>query len=278
MAGNGCMMKNPRPPFITAPPGADKVRGKSNKKTVPYTRKVTTWDAAKRSALEEAVACSAPLLGLAAEAIGEVFSETTTELARAVRHGRTVGSTFMYPTHKQQRRGLAANDNDDGSICAHQLALRLAGGLIVPLLHDQYDSCAVHVDTGDTPRVSGCPLVYVMLREPGVTLEGERATHPMPASDLVIFEREDGGHAVRIQTACLDHMCIVIFASESHLHGNVAPDTLQESSIPGVGLLRLVPYARKGIDEFVQLVEASPQLWSDVLPKLGEELRARVPR
>ena len=38
----------------------------------------------------------------------------------------------------------------------------------------------------------------------------------------------------------------VIFCSDEHLHGNVFPDSLEPSVTPGLALLRLVPYARKG--------------------------------
>ena len=79
---------------------------------------------------------------------------------------------------------------------------------------------------------------------------------------------------MRVQTACLHHMCVVIFASENHLHGNVAPNTLKESPIAGVGLLRLVPYGRKGINDLTSAVEKTPKLWEKVLPKLDEQLKA----
>ena len=45
---------------------------------------------------------------------------------------------------------------------------------------------------------------------------------------------------------------------------------------PGVALLRLVPYARKGIDAFVAAVGRQPELWDQVVSQLDERLKSRA--
>lgn len=120
VAGNGCMATAPPPPVVYAThPG----RSKSSH-IIPYTR-VNTY----KALVSEAVACVAPVMGCVAEAIGKVFPETTSGLAAATRHCPVVGDTFMFPAHEAQRLGLPMNNSDAGSICVHQLAMRLAGAL-----------------------------------------------------------------------------------------------------------------------------------------------------
>jgi len=44
---------------------------------------------------------------------------------------------------------------------------------------------------------------------------------------------------------------------------------------PGLALLRLVPYARKGIDAFSRAVEHDGALWERAVPLLDSRLRER---
>ena len=78
-----------------------------------------------------------------------------------------------------------------------------------------------------------------------------------------------------LQTACPHHVCIVIFSSDEHLHSNVFPDSLEPTVTPGLALLRLVPYGRKGIDAFGDAVERDITLWQSAIPQLDSRLRAR---
>ena len=276
VAGNGCMQMYPAPPMVyTQDP-----EGGVTPHVIPYTRKPTF-----KPLVQLAVAAVAPLMGYVAERVGKFFPETTTGLAAAVRRKRVVGDTFMYPTHEQQRRGLRPNDSDAGSIAAHQLAMRLAGHLhgmenLRRRAHHQH--CAIHLDSDDAEREHGCPLTYALYHERGVVLSGEMAARPMRLSDLVVFEHKNGGRCVRIQTACQHHIAVVILSSETHLHANVFPDSLQDGgqaeTPPGIALLRLVPYARKGIDAFVAAVERQPELWDQVVSQLDERLKSRALR
>ena len=243
---------------------------------IPYTRAPTFNPNVKL-----AVAAAAPLMGYVAERIGEFFKETTTGLAEAARRNPVVGDTFMYPTHEQQRHGLRPNDSDAGSIAAHQLAMRLAGhlrGMTKLRRRAHLQRCALHLDVDDGRREHGCPLTYALYQEPGVFLS--KASRPIRSSDLVIFEHEKGGRCVRVQTACPFHVAVVILSSDKHVHANVFPDTLQDGghgeTPPGVALLRLVPYARKGIDAFVTAVERQPELWDQVVSQLDERLKSRA--
>ena len=255
VAGYGCMQTDPAPPMVYPDRGSPLV--------IPYTRTV-----GRKPLVQLAVAAAAPLMGYVAERVGKLFPETTAGLAAAVRCKRVVGDTFMYPTHEQQRRGLRPNESDAGSIAAHQLAMRLAGHLhgmenLRQRAHHQH--CAIHLDSDDAEREHGCPLTYALYREQGVVLSSEMAARPMRSSDLVVFEHENGGRCVRIQTACQHHIAVVILSSDTHLHANVFPDSLQDGgqaeTPPGIALLRLVPYGRKGIDDFVAAVERQPELW-----------------
>lgn len=270
VAGNGCMATAPPPPMVHS----TRSDGNPQPHIIPYTRVDTS-----KPLVQEAVADAAPLMGYVAEKIGQVFPETTTGLAAAVRRHPVVGDTFMCPSHEQQRKGLPANDGDAGSICAHQLAMRLAGEL--PSHRNlrkraRHQHCALHLDTDDARRPHGSPLVYALLCEEGVQLDGERAERPMKASDLVVFEHGSGGRCVRIQTACPDHVCVVILASDQHLHCNVFPDSLEVPTTPGVALLRLVPYGRQGIDDFCAAVQRQPELWEEAKSQLDDRLAARA--
>ena len=100
-----------------------------------------------------------------------------------------------------------------------------------------------------------------MLREEDVELTAHEEARPMPATDLVVFECSSGGRCVRIQTACLHHVCVVAFCSHKQLHGNVFPSNMSPESSEGLALLRVVPYARRGIDAFCTAVELNPELW-----------------
>jgi hypothetical protein len=117
-----------------------------------------------------------------------------------------------------------------------------------------------------------------MLIEEGVVLSGESTSRPMRASDLVVFEHSCGGRCVRIQTACPHHVCVVIMESDKHMHCNVFPDcdSLKVDTLPGVALLRLVPYSRRGIDAFIEAVKNQPELWEEALPLLDVRLHERA--
>ena len=123
-------------------------------------------------------------------------------------------------------------------------------------------------------------VLYLEEVPPNVVLSGEMAARPMRSSDLVIFEHEKGGCCVRVQTACPHHVAVVILSSDTHVHANVFPDALQDGghgeTPPGVALLRLVPYARKGIDAFVTAVERQPEVWDQVVSQLDERLKSRA--
>lgn len=69
--------------------------------------------------------------------------------------------------------------------------------------------CALHLDFDDAHRLHGCPLIYALHLEEGVELPQGQEARPMPHSDLIVFERGDGGRCVRVQTACPHHVCVV---------------------------------------------------------------------
>ena len=72
------------------------------------------------------------------------------------------------------------------------------------------------------------------------------------SSDLLVFESRYGGASLRIQTECPNHMCIVMFDGSKHLHSNVhGTDTLTNNEF-----IRIVPYCKKGIDEYTNCVAA----------------------
>jgi len=263
-------MDPPRPMvFATALPC-----GKRTAHVIPYPR-VATF----KPAVCAAVAGVAPLMGRCAEHVGQHFPDVTAGLAAKVRRHPVCADTFMFPAHEAQRRGLPADASDSGSVAAHQLAMRLAGHLRrmqIARKRAHLQHCALHLDTDDGFRPEGCPLMYAMLREAGVALDPVAEARPMPASDLLIFEERTGGRCVRIQTGCLDHVCIVTFCSDQHLHGNVFPPSLSINSPEGLALLRLVPYARRGIDAFCAAVEREPQLWLEAVQQMDARLRERV--
>ena len=266
VAGNGCMQS-----IMT-----HRVRNGENKSfVVPYTRSDTF-----KPGVQSAVRRIAPLMGLCAEHIGRTFPETTAGLAAAVRHPSVCKDLFMYPSHEEQRHGLPSDDSNSGSIAAHQLAMRLSGRLRkMKATRADYQLCALHLDRDDAQRVHGSPLVYALLLEEGAELKSaggcELENRPMRASDLVLFEHGDGGRCVRVQTACLHHICIVIFCSDELLHGNVFPDSLEVQSPCGLALLRLVPYGRRGIDRFTAAIAQDEALWREAIPLLDRRLTAR---
>mmetsp|Transcript_481 Transcript_481/g.1676 ORF Transcript_481/g.1676 Transcript_481/m.1676 type:complete len:88 (+) Transcript_481:231-494(+) len=81
----------------------------------------------------------------------------------------------------------------------------MAGGRFNPRLQ----LCALHLDFDDAHRLHGCPLIYALHLEEGVELPQGQEARPMPHSDLIVFERGDGGRCVRVQTACPHHVCVV---------------------------------------------------------------------
>ena len=270
--GNGCMQSSLEVSRRLRHRRSD---GQEGSVVIPYTRLDTF-----KASVQSAVRGVAPLMGRCAEHIGKVFPETTKGMADAVRFHPIVKDLFMYPSHEDQRRCLdGAGDDASGSLAAHQLAMRLAGclrrmrgGRFAAWLQ----LCALHLDTDDAHRPGGCPLIYALLREAGVEHEVTYdAARPMRGSDLVVFERGDGGRCVRVQTACPHHVCVVIFCSDQHLHANVFPDSLEPTLTPGLGLLRLVPYGRKGIDAFADAVSRDPELWARAVPLLDSRLRDR---
>ena len=105
--------------------------------------------------------------------------------------------------------------------------------------------------------------------EGGVGLDGES----LAAGDLVIFEGRDGGRCVRVQTGCPHHVCVVMLHSDQSLHCNLEREG---PCVPGTVLLRLVPYARLGIDSFAAAVAREPGLWNEVKPQLDVRLRERA--
>ena len=270
VGGNACQQKAPPRPTVRDSAGTAHV--------IPY-RRVATFT----NAVSKAVAAVAPLMGRCAEHLAEYFPAVLEGLAARVRHHPVCGDTFMFPTHEQQREGLGANNTDSGSVAAHQLAMRLAGTLTTMsesvCNRASYQCCALHVDTDDGERPAGSPLIYALLREQGVKLSTEDEARPMRASDLIIFEGADGGRCVRIQTGCLHHVCVVVFRSERHLHGNVFPPELRVESPVGLALLRLVPYARKPIDALCDAAEREPSLWGRAVDEMVDDdglLRTRA--
>lgn len=183
--------------------------------------------------------------------------------------------------------------------------------------------CALHLDTDDGERLHGSPLLYALLCEIE-RYEGVDPPHPLPASDLVVFEHGRGGRCVRVQTACLHHVCIVIMRSDLRLHCNVRspgrqphpfehatrsaghslrltsdlvlcvyvcartcfipmatqvfPNSLEVETPPGLALLRLVPYARAGIDTFADAIKRQPELWEEAKRHLDARLGKRARR
>jgi len=221
----------------------------------------------------------APLMGYCASVISKVFPETVHGMAATVRFHPVVKDLFMYPSHEDQRRGLDECSNDAlGSLAAHQLAMRF-GGRLHHMTGERFDAClqlcALHLDADDAHRRHGCPLIYAFHREEGIELSASQEARPMPHSDLVLFERSDGGRCLRVQTACSDHICCIIFCSDDHIHSNVFPDSLEPAVTPGLGLLRLVPYGRKGIDAFAQAIDRNRSLWDRAVPELDSRLQAR---
>ena len=272
VAGNGCMSKDPPPPQIETRDG--------KRHNVPYSRVCSD-----NAVVSRAVGAVAPLMGACAQCIGREAPSCTSDLAATVREHPVVADTFMYPPHAWQRRGIGDDASSHGSIAAHQIALRLAGRrLALPRTAStattarraRYAPCALHLDTDDAPRLHGAPLLYALRVEAGARLPDGARARPMPEQDLVIFERRDGGRAVRIQTACVSHVCVVIFRSDAQLHANVFPDTLEIEPTMGVQLLRVVPYSRRGIDAFCRAVEIEPDLWAGAAAQLDEGLRRRA--
>ncbi|KAL1506953.1 hypothetical protein AB1Y20_007817 [Prymnesium parvum] len=271
VAGNGCLQTNPPPPMVNV----TRPDGSKASLVIPY-RRVDSF----KPHVEAAVSCVAPLMGYVADAISQTFPFVLEDLAAMVRFHPVVHDTFMYPSHEQQRQGLAEHNGSGGSIAAHQLAMRLSGHFsATPAVHARahLQQCALHVDTNDAPRLHGSPLIYTVLCEEGVDLNDDMKDRPMRAADLVVFEHEHGGSCVRIQTGCLHHICVVMFASEKHVHANVFPDSLEIKSPAGLALLRVVPYGRRGIDDFVNTVEKLPHVWEEALPDLNPCLRGRLP-
>lgn len=293
VAGNGCMAKDP-PPAQVVGTLAD---GSTRPMIVPYTRLGTL-----RPALRDTIAAVAPLMGSMAQRVGARFPAVTSGLAAAVRRHAVVGDTFCFPEHIDQRFGLAADASDHGSIAAHQVALRLAGRSSVarPCAAESsrvaHQSTALHTDVDDARRAEGSPLLYATYFEAAGAASGgsasgggtsitsssdsdlRRPERPMRSSDLVVFERASGGRAVRVATCCPAHHVAVIFRSDAQLHANVFPDDLTIDPPPGVLLLRIVPYGRRGIDRFCEAVAREPALWSEAVPKLDERLRQLASR
>lgn len=151
------------------------------------------------------------------------------------------------------------------SIPCHQVAVRMAGktssnsDIISKFANNNL--CGVHVDSGDGRRKNGAPLLYAL--DVPSFLEGKICKRPMPESDLVIFEGVDGGRAVRIQTACPHHICIVIFNACDHAHSNVYPSSRSLNLTPDLLLLRVVPYSLRRIDDYIGHILSAPHLWEE---------------
>jgi len=143
----------------------------------------------------------------------------------------------------------------DGSyIPAHQVFVRFtpAGEPV------ENTTCMLHTDKKDAKRRYGAPLVYVPHRSDATAPYAKAQERTaLSAADLMVFERPDGGRAVRVRTCVEGFMVVAIFRSDTQLHGNVYPDD------PGDGpqtwpenlaLLRVIPFSAEAGDEYVKLV------------------------
>lgn len=243
-----------------------------NRHPLPYTR----VDTANVYAAD-AHRLAAPLMGVAASAVGRLWPRTTEALARAARTHPVVGDAFMHPPHAAQRRGLPPDDSAHGSIAVHQCALRLSGVHAGErdarvLRHLQVDPCGLHVDTGDGERVHGVPLVYVPVREARArSLPADAMAH----TDLCVFEGRHGGRGCRIRVSHPGVICVVLFRSDAQVHANVFPDGgTPVPAPPGCLLLRIIPYNLRKIDAFCEMI--SPALWLRQHRRLDRRMWLRV--
>ena len=288
----GCYAVGGNAVMQSTPEVTQRVVTKVGSLVVPYTRKDTFL-----SGVKECISAVATVLGLVADRLHTTFPEVLdgldnpAVLAGLVKDNKepfrnALRDLSMFPSHEAQRVGVAdpaGRDGEGRSICCHQLAMRLAGE---PLgvnadsdCKQRFDPsvqlCALHTDVDDARRANGPPLIYFYADDAADAEDAEAEdedhqdappaeTRPMRENDLVVFGGAQGGRAVRIQTACRNHVCVVSFSSAEHMHGNVFPDEEEgEVLVPptatrGTALLRIVPYCRNGIDRYMEQAAETP--------------------
>ena len=158
---------------------------------------------------------------LAAEFIHDVeplvFDSLTGDGARAVPQ---IAALVQYPVAPEGLRHIQGN----------QVALRLSGEPLDCSAETRRFSRSggsdMHVDIIDGKRRNGSVAVFGCV-EPGNDCLGatlEQKNHPMPYSDLAIFERANGGRGCRVQVMHQGFLFAVLMRTQEQLHCSVWPD------------------------------------------------------
>lgn len=161
---------------------------------------------------------------------------------------------------------------------ASQVALRMVG---YPWgAHPDYTDrtkfggSGLHVDKLDPSSPLGFPTLYFCLTDDGGK---ERVCYfhgncrLLENCDLLVFQRNNGGRAVRIQTMKLGYVCILFHHANAHLHGSVFPrDGKPEKLTPGVEGMKIVTYQSRHVNKIAFNCTKHP----DVFKRYFEEHNA----
>ena len=245
----------------------------------PHARFPAPWVVSNTKHMDDSGATEhvAALMGRAARAVAVYAPEV---LAEAKEHEFTpppgpdeeAGTRPLpdpqWPSAKAQTTAATGTTATDAGplpyLRSHQVFVRYTrpGGSVKGSLS------SLHFDKNDGRRRSGAPLVYVPHRlatgaaaTAAAAAAEATATHStMAAADLMVFESQTGGRAMRVRTCTEGFMAVVIFRSDSQLHCNVYPDApgdLATWPTRGMVLLRIIPFSKKDCDGYVERVRTA---------------------
>jgi hypothetical protein len=112
----------------------------------------------------------------------------------------------------------------------------------------------LHVDILDPKSPLGFATIYICFVDKSskhYCYLADGTFRPLKACDLLVFQRRDGGRAVRIETMKFGYVCIVYHHSSDHLHGSVFPNKGRpETLFTGVEGMKIVCYQ----DQFINKI------------------------
>ena len=128
----------------------------------------------------------------------------------------------------------------------------------------------LHVDRHDCYHRKGSCILYLNPWE-----------HTFHGTDLLIFERSDGGKAVRLKTMIPGWTCLVFLNSSKQLHGSVFPPmpsegyTAESFSKPGCEAIRVACYSLCHAVKFARIAGSNNgrscqgllKLWKETISK-----------
>jgi len=138
-----------------------------------------------------------------------------------------------------ERLAYPPNQGEDETWFSNQVIVRRIGkGKRLPNKSREQSSVCLHTDNGDVSTKQ--PILY--FPSGGVNGRGGGVAD----SDILVGEKETGGHCVRIQTCIPGTVCIVVLDSKSQLHGVVNGGECKEDREDS-WVVRIVPFLQETV-------------------------------